>query len=195
MKKAWKTPSTWSHLITACRLVVATMVVCCFFYCAFILAFAQLATPKSAEGSLIRNEYGAVIGSELIAQGFSRSEYFWPRPSAVEYNASGSGGSNLSPAGQELRRRAQDVMRKMDVADGKPIPTDLLTASGSGLDPHISLTAAKFQAERVARARGLALAEVMLIIENYAEKKAGGFDSDPLVNVLALNLVLDKTYK
>jgi K+-transporting ATPase ATPase C chain len=86
-------------------------------------------------------------------------------------------------------------MRKMDVADGKPIPTDLLTASGSGLDPHISLTAAKFQAERVARARGLALAEVMLIIENYAEKKAGGFDSDPLVNVLALNLVLDKTYK
>lgn len=195
MRNEKKSASIWSHLITACRLAVVTMVVCCLFYCAIILAVARLVTPGGAEGSLVRNEYGEVIGSELIAQGFSGSEYFWPRPSAVGYSASASGGSNLSPAGEELRLRIEDRIRKIGVEDGNPIPTELVTTSGSGLDPHIKLAAAVFQVDRIAKARGRSTGEILSLVQDHVEKQRGIFASEPLINVLALNMALDKKCK
>lgn len=181
------------HLLTSARVVLATMAVCCLLYALALLCFARVVTPRTAEGSLLRNEQGEVVGSELIAQGFSRPEYFWPRPSAVEYNASAAGGSNWSPTSSELRSRAHSIIATMGVADGDRIPTDLVTASGSGLDPHITLSAAQVQAERVASARGLSLDAVWTILETNAERPGGALTPEPLVNVLLVNMALDRT--
>lgn len=183
------------HLITSGRIVFASMAVCCILYGVFVLAFAQLAVPHRAEGLLVRNAHGEIIGSELIAQGFSRPEYFWSRPSAVAYNASAAGGSNLSPASPWLRNRAETIINKIGVANGKPIPADLVTTSGSGLDPHITLSAAKYQVERVARARNLSVDDIMTIVQNHMYRPGGPFTSEPVVNVLLVNTGLDRTGK
>ncbi len=190
-----KNTNVISQIITSVRIVLATMMVCCLLYGLAILSFAQFAMPNSADGSLVRDEQGEIAGSELIAQGFTRPEYFWPRPSAVDYNASAAGGSNLSPTNPELRHRAEAIMTKMEVATGNYLPADLVTASGSGLDPHISLAAAKYQVERVAAARGLSIITVMGFLENYAKRPGGALTAETVVNVLLVNMALERLGK
>lgn len=171
------------ELWTALRAAVLTIIVCGLLYPAFIWAIGQTITPHAANGSLLRNAKHEVIGSELIAQGFSRPEYFWPRPSAVDYNAAGSGGSNLSPTSPELRSKAAAEIARHSADSSHPLPLDLALASGSGLDPHITLAAAEYQAERVAAARHWPVSKVLALLK---EEQRGG-----LVNVLAANLALD----
>jgi potassium-transporting ATPase KdpC subunit len=177
------------------RIVLVSMAICCLLYTLLILGVGQTLAPYTANGSLIRNEQGVTIGSELIAQGFSRPEYFWPRPSAVDYNAAAAGGSNLSPTNPELRSQATRIITKMGVTGGKNIPADLVTASGSGLDPDITLSAAEYQAERVASARGLPITTVMEILQKYANRPGGALTPESLVNVLLVNIALDRLGK
>jgi K+-transporting ATPase ATPase C chain len=180
------------EVLTSVRIVIFTMLVCCGLYTLLIYGIGRAFTPYTAEGSLIADAQGKVIGSELIAQKFTRPEYFWPRPSASDYNAAGTAGSNLSPTNPKLRERALEILGAMGATDGNPVPADLVTASGGGLDPHITLEAAKYQAKRVAEARGLAEKEVLNIIEKQAVKTRGAFTPEPLVNVLLLNMELDR---
>ncbi len=177
------------------RLLPLTVLVCTGLYTLVILLAARL-IPASSSGSLVRAENGEVIGSTLIAQQFTRPEYFWPRPSAVSWNASGSGGSNLSPASLAMRQRTEKLLAALAPKKGETVPADLVTASGSGLDPHISIDAAIFQVPRVARARGLSSDQVMSVINN----PASGTTTIPLlnkslVNVLQLNRLLDRLQK
>jgi K+-transporting ATPase ATPase C chain len=185
----------YSQLITSGRIVIATMTVCCLLYGSAIMMFGQLVEPHKANGSLIRNENGDVIGSELIAQGFSKKEYLWPRPSAVDYNASAAGGSNLSPTNPELRLRAQTIMARMDITGKGLVPADLLTASGSGLDPYITLNAAQLQSERIAKTRRLSIMTVTWLLEKSSRQIGGFLSPEPIVNVLLVNLELDKVEK
>ncbi|WP_417910336.1 potassium-transporting ATPase subunit C [Candidatus Electronema sp. PJ] len=166
------------------RIVLATVLICCVVYTLVILAIGQTLTPHTANGSLISTWQGD-IGSELIAQGFSRPEYFWPRPSAVAYNASAAGGSNLSPTSPVLRQRAEGILAHLQV---KPVPTDVVTASGSGLDPHLTIQAARGQIERIAAARGRTAEQLMQLLEQHVEH-VGRYS---LVNVLRVNMALDK---
>jgi len=128
---------------TSIRIGLVTMVICCLLYPLVVLGIGQTLTPNSANGSLVSNGLGEIVGSKLIAQKFDRPEYFWPRPSAVDYNAAAAGGSNLSPANPELRERAKTLVARFKATAEDPIPADLVTASGSGLDPNITLTAAR----------------------------------------------------
>ncbi len=171
------------ELWTALRAAVLTIIACGLLYPALIWAIGQTITPHAANGSLLRNAKQEVVGSELIAQGFSRPEYFWPRPSAVDYNAAGSGGSNLSPTSPELRSKAAAQAAKFSADNSHPLPLDLALASGSGLDPQISLSSAVYQAERVAKARNMPLGKVLALLK---EEQRGG-----LINVLIANLALD----
>ena len=182
-----------SQLVISVRVVIFTMAVGCVLYTLLIFAVGQTLTPHTAEGSLVTDARGKVLGSELIAQKFSRRGYFWPRPSAVDYNASAAGGSNLSPTNPRLRERALEIIGLEGTTADNPIPADLVTASGGGLDPHITLEAARYQVKRVAKARGLPEEEVMGIIENHALKSGGMLTPEPLVNVLLLNIELDRT--
>lgn len=180
-----------NDIVSSLRVTAATMAICVAGYTTTILGFAQAVTPVTANGSLITRDDGTVIGSRLIAQGFSSPGYFWPRPSAVDYAANSAGGSNLSPANPELTARARALIAAHGGANGAPIPADLVTASGAGLDPHISLDGALFQANRVAEARGVGPAMVLAIIYRLAERPGGPFTTDRIVNVLELNLELD----
>jgi len=182
-----------NQLVTSVRVVVFTMLVCCGLYTLFVYAVGQALTPHTAEGSLVTDAQGKVIGSELIAQKFTRPEYFRPRPSASDYNAAGTAGSNLSPTNPRLRERALEIIGIEGARADNPIPADLVTASGGGLDPHITLEAARYQAKRVAKARGLSDEEVMGIVEKQAATTGGVLTPEPLVNVLLLNIELDKT--
>jgi K+-transporting ATPase ATPase C chain len=180
-----------SSLVTSLRLVVATMLVCVAGYTAVILALGQILTPDTANGSLIRREDGSIAGSRLIAQPFTRPEYFWPRPSAVDYNAAGAGGSNKSPTSADLTTRATDLIARYGASARRPLPAELAAASGGGLDPHITLRAALYQAERVAGARGVTPADVERLIQQRALRPGGALTPDRVVNVLELNLALD----
>ena len=190
-----KDTGIFHELRVSIRLVAATMTVCCLLYGLAILAFGQAVAPKRACGSLVFNERGEPIGSELIAQAFVRPEYFWPRPSAADYNASSAGGSNLSPTNPELRNRAQGIIEKMRADSDHPLPADLATTSGSGLDPHITLAAAKFQAERVAAARTVSVSTVLALLDNNASRTGGALTPEPVVNVLQINLALNRMGK
>jgi K+-transporting ATPase ATPase C chain len=153
--------------------------------------------PDQAEGSLIRRGDGTVIGSRLIAQKFTRDEYFQPRPSAVDYNAASTGGSNYGPTNPDhlklVKDRLDDVVKREGVAPGQ-VPSEMVTASGAGLDPHISPAAAAIQAARVARARGIDLAKVENLIRLHTEGPTFGFLGRARVNVLELNVSLDDTF-
>ena len=178
------------------RLTGLTIVVCVVAYTALILASASLVAPEKRLGSLIYGADGKVIGSRLVAQAFSRPEYLWPRPSAVDYNASGAGGSNLSPTNPKIRERAESILVKYAVADGATLPADLVTASGSGLDPHITQEAALIQVNRIAMSRQVDVS----IIRELLQKQAGlsladTGRSEGLVNVLEFNLLLDSQLK
>lgn len=177
---------------TAIRIMLATMAACCILYPLVIWGLGQTVVPHSANGSLIRNDRGEIVGSKFLAQGFSRSDYFWPRPSAVDYNAAAAGGSNLSPANPELRDRAKGLMIRFGAFTNHPVPADLVTASGSGLDPDITLSAARYQAERVASARGLPIEAILELLGRHAHRPGGALTPQPLVNVLGVNMELDR---
>jgi K+-transporting ATPase ATPase C chain len=177
------------------RIVLASMVICSLFYTLLILVIGQAFSPYTANGSLVRDDRGEIVGSELLAQGFSRPGYLWPRPSGVEYNASAAGGSNLSPANPALRARTETLLRRLAASADHPVPADLVTASGSGLDPHISLAAARYQAERIARARGLPVADILALLAKHAVRSGGALTPDPVVNVLLVNMALDRPGK
>jgi len=161
-----------------------------------LTGIGQLAFSDQANGSLLRDAKGNVIGSSLIAQGFTGDQYFHPRPSAAGkgYEANNSYGSNLGPASQALADRVKaDIAANQEKAPGQSVPADLVTASASGLDPHISPEAAFYQVPRVARTRGLPEARVRAAVEAAIEHPLLGFLGEPRVNVLLLNRQLDAT--
>ena len=165
-------------------------------YPALVTGLAQLLFPRQANGSLIVRD-GQAVGSELIGQPFADPAYFWGRPSATSpfpYNAAASSGSNLgstNPALLEAVKGRIEALRQVDPANPAPIPADLVTASASGLDPHISPAAAFYQVARVAKARGLAAEQVKSLVAEYSEGRQWGFLGEPRVNVLKLNLALE----
>jgi K+-transporting ATPase ATPase C chain len=167
-----------------------TIAICVVAYSLGVLAVAAVLAPEARMGSLISHD-GRVVGSRLVAQGFSRPEYFWPRPSAVDYNAAAAAGSNLSPANPLIRERAEAVIARLDLPEDTPVPVDLVTASGGGLDPHISYAAAVAQAARVARARDLSEDEVRRVVDEVAEGIPLNTQRTEIVNVLELNLAID----
>jgi K+-transporting ATPase ATPase C chain len=165
-------------------------------YPLLVTGLARLLFPTQAGGSLILQD-GKAVGSRLIGQSFSDRKHFWGRPSATSpqpYNALASGGSNLGPLNPALTDGIKTriaALRAADPGNHAPVPVDLVTASGSGLDPEISLAAARYQAARVARARGIPQTEVDKLIAKKAQDRWFGFLGEPRVNVLALNLALD----
>lgn len=167
--------------MTTLRLTLASILLCGFLYVPGILAFAKAVSPEKAEGSLVTDGSGKIVGSRLIAQAFTSDRYFHPRPSACDYNGQGAAGSNLSPTNPELTARAQGIIEANGANSSRPIPADLVTASGSGLDPHITLAGARYQIDRVAKARGLTADAIDALIP-----------PNPTVNVLELNLALDR---
>ncbi len=180
----------------ALTLLLVLTVITGVIYPLVVTGIAQVAFPAQANGSLIKR-HGRLIGSRLIGQPFSAPRYFWSRPSASSpqpYNGLDSGGSNLGPLNPALIAAVKAriaALRAADPGNHAPIPVDLVTASGSGLDPDISLAAAYYQAGRVARARGLSVAEVRELIAAHARGGELGVLGDPRVNVLELNLALD----
>ena len=161
-----------------------------------VTGIAQVAFPHQANGSLIEHD-GAIVGSELIGQQFDDAKYFSGRPSATgptPYNAAASTGSNFgptNPAQLDAVRGRADAFKQAHLGETTPIPVDLVTASGSGLDPHISPAAAEFQIGRVARARGLSEPQVRKLVRTHTEGRTFGLFGEPRVNVLLLNLALD----
>jgi len=181
----------------AVSLFVALTVLTGVAYPLLVTAIAQGVFPHQANGSPLMRD-GKLIGSELIGQGFSDPKYFWSRPSATApqaYNGSNSGGSNLGPLNPALadavKARVQ-ALRDADPGNTRPVPVDLVTASASGLDPHISVAAADYQAARIARVRHLPPATVQQLIAQHREGPWLGLVGEPRVNVLALNLALDR---
>ena len=165
-------------------------------YPAAVTLLAQLLFPHQANGSIMYNADGVAIGSSVIGQPFSDQKYFGPRPSATAdfpYNALASGGSNLGPTNESLIKQVEERVKGLKEA-GLPgtVPSDLVMASASGLDPHISPAAAEYQVKRVARARGMDEAKVRAFVAANTEGRQFGILGDPRVNVLELNLALDR---
>lgn len=167
-------------------------------YPAVVTAVAKGLFPRHAGGSLIVTADGKAVGSDLIGQPFSDPKYFWSRPSAttpVPYNAASSGGSNLGPTNPALAdavRQRIAALKAADPSNDAPVPVDLVTASGSGLDPHISVAAAQYQTARVARVRQLSVVAVERLVRENTEGRTLGVLGEPRVNVLSLNLGLDR---
>jgi K+-transporting ATPase ATPase C chain len=186
--------SVWK---TSIRFTLIATVLLGLGYPLVVTAIAGLLFPHKAAGSLILKD-GQVIGSELLAQSFTSDRYFHPRPSAAGngYDASASGGSNLSQSSKTLIDRIQGSIDKLAKENpGKPVPIDLVTASASGLDPDLTPDAAVFQIPRVAKARNLTEPQVQKLVEQHITSRQLGLLGEPRVNVLALNLDLDKLGK
>jgi K+-transporting ATPase ATPase C chain len=179
-------------LFASLRLAAATIAVCVIGYTAAILVVAQTLVADSANGSLITDANGTVVGSRLIAQKFTDPSYFWPRPSAVDYNGAGAGGSNKSPTSDAVRERGEAEVARHGATSENPLPPELATASGGGLDPHISEHAARYQVARVAAARNRPPAELEALVDELAFAPGGPFTAERIVNVLELNLALQR---
>jgi len=185
-----------AHLRPAIVSLALLSVVTGLAYPAIVTVVAQLIFPRQANGSLV-TVGGKTVGSSLIGQPFDDPKYFWSRPSATSpfgYNAGASSGSNLSPTNADLIKTVQgrvDALRAADPGNTASVPVDLVTASGSGLDPHISPAAAFYQVGRVARVRKLDEAAVRDLVERHVEGRQLGVLGEPRVNVLRLNLALD----
>jgi potassium-transporting ATPase KdpC subunit len=182
------------NLVTAVLMTLVTTVLLGLVYPLVVTGIAQVAFHDKANGQLIRRR-STVIGSRIIAQPFSGAGYFHPRPSAAGngYDASNSGGTNLGPTNQHLVDRVKgDVASLKAENPGRPVPVDMVTTSASGLDPDISPAAAEFQVERVARARGIGEDAVRKLVAQHTESRQLGFLGEPRVNVLELNLDLDR---
>ena len=175
---------------------IVTMVLLGGGYHVVLWAIGRVAFPTQAEGSLVRRPDGTIIGSRLIAQKFTRPEYFRPRPSGVDYNAASTGGSNYGPSNPDLLKAVQERLDAITTQDGVTagqVPSEMVTASGGGLDPHIPPAAAALQARRVASARGVAVDRVRDLIQAHTEPPTFGFLGRARINVLELNVALDET--
>jgi K+-transporting ATPase ATPase C chain len=184
------------ELRTSIIAIVIFTVLTGILYPLVVTAIAQLIFPEKANGSIIKKD-GKILGSDLIGQPFSYPKYFWSRPSATglyAYNAGASSGSNYGPLNQALLDQAKKRIGDLKTADPhntRPVPVDLVTASGSGLDPHISVAAALYQVPRVTRERKLSETGVRSLVDRFTESRDFGFLGEPRVNVLELNLALD----
>lgn len=188
---------TW---MIAFRVTLVTLILTGVIYPLVVTGLAQVIFSNQANGSLVKGDQGKIIGSELIGQGFSSPAYFQPRPSAAGdkgYDAASSSGSNLGTTSAKLKDRlTTDTLRlKTQNPDASgPLPGDLITASGSGLDPHISPEGALWQVPRVAKARQVAPERIRQVVEDHVEGRAMGLLGEPRVNVLLLNLALDRQF-
>jgi len=180
----------------ALLMLFAFTIICGGIYPAIVTGIAQTLFPRQAKGSLITDTSGRLVGSELIGQPFSEPEYFWPRPSATvgfPYNPAGSGGSNLGPTNPVYLETVAERAKKLrDTGLAGLIPSELAQASASGLDPHITPRSAKAQIVRIAGRRGISEEELTRLVNLHTRDRQWGFLGEPRVNVLALNLALDK---
>lgn len=189
----------FSHIRGAIASTVVLAFVCCGLYPLIVFGISQALFHDKANGSLIVDKDGAVRGSKLLAQGFTAAKYFHPRPSAAGtgYDAANSGGSNLGPTSQKLNDAIKDRVdayrKENGLNENEAVPADAVTASGSGLDPHISERNAELQIPRVAKARGSSEEKVRELIQRYTDPRDLGVFGEPCVNVLQLNLALDQT--
>lgn len=186
------------NLLIAIWMTLATTVLLGIIYPLVVTGLAQVLFPRQANGELIKSGRGQVIGSQLIGQPFTSPQYFYSRPSAAGpagYDPTASGGSNLGPTNQALISRVDASVKQLQPDNpNAQIPVDLVTASGSGLDPDISPAAAEFQVPRVARVRGISEDEVRALVNKHTKGRDLGFLGEPRVNVLELNLDLDATH-
>jgi K+-transporting ATPase ATPase C chain len=184
---------------SAIMMLIVFTIICGGIYPALVTGVAQAVFPTQANGSIITDKNGKEVGSSLIGQPFSDAKYFWPRPSASTdygYNPTASGGSNSGPTNPDyLKTVGERVKALQDVGISGKIPADLVQASASGLDPHITPEAALLQIPRVAKARGITEDALKAIVSKRIEDRQFGFLGEPRVNVLALNLVLDGLMK
>lgn len=186
----------FSHIRGSVVSTLVLAIVCCGLYPLIVFAISQAFFYEKANGSLILDKDGAVRGSKLLAQGFTADKYFHPRPSAAGngYDATSSGGSNLGPTSQKLNDAIKDRVdayrKENGLNEKEPVPADAVTASGSGLDPHISVRNAELQIPRVAQARGLSEKKLHELIEQNTDGRDLGLLGDPGVNVLSLNRAL-----
>ncbi len=189
------------HVVPAIRATVVTLVLTGLVYPLVVTGIAKVIFPHRAEGSFVTDGAGkVVVGSELLGQGFSNAAYFHPRPSAAGekgYDPLASGGSNLGPTSKKLRERAVAALEALQKANPDapgPAPVELVAASGSGLDPHLSPAAALWQVPRVAKARGVSPDRVRAVVEEAVEGRDLGILGEPRVNVLLLDLALDRRF-
>ncbi|MDK8183654.1 potassium-transporting ATPase subunit KdpC [Paenibacillus sp. UMB4589-SE434] len=184
---------------TIIRTSVGLLVLCGLIYPLLMTGIAQAILPKEANGSLIYNAKGQAIGSELIGQTFTEPQYFHGRVSSIDYNGVGAGSPNFAPSNPDLKARveqfAADWSKNNPEVPLSKVPADLVTNSGSGLDPHISPEAAQAQLPRVAKAAGLSLEEVQHLVDKYTESADLGIFGEPRVNVLLLNLAVQGEMK
>jgi K+-transporting ATPase ATPase C chain len=184
------------QLLPAVLAMIVFTLLCGIAYPLVVTGIAQVGFDDKADGSLVERD-GVIVGSELIGQTFAADVYFWPRPSAAGggYDGASSGGSNYGPTNEEflaaVEERVADYREANGLGDDVDVPVDAVTASGSGLDPHISVANARLQAPRVAAARDLAVDEVLSLVDDNTDEAVLGFLGDRAVNVLELNLALD----
>jgi len=187
-------------MIIAIRTTIVTLVLTGLIYPFVMTGLAQILFPWRANGSLVTDEKGEVVGSELIAQGFANPAYLQPRPSAAGekgYHAAASSGSNLGPTSKKLQDRIKEDLKRLKEENpdaSGPVPGDLVTASGSGLDPHVSPQGALWQVPRIAKARGISPERVQSVVTANVEGRTFGIFGEPRVNVLLVNLALDRQF-
>jgi len=189
------------ELKTSVMVTLILLIICCGFYPLIVWSAGQVLFPRQANGSLVLDSSGKPIASTLLAQNFTADKYFNPRPSAAGagYDSTSSGGSNFGATSQALhdavKQRVADYRKANNLPDTQVVPADAVTASGSGLDPHISIKNAMFQLPRVAKARSMSEDDLKKLVDQYTDGRDFGILGEPGVNIVKLNLALDGKYK